>query len=158
MSQQSKIKTLGRYVKMTLILSNIDKTSTWAMGLFSSIFLYLKGNVPEAIWILVAIMLIDIITGFLKGIYQKNLQSRIMAKGIAKKTGIISAILLGFLLDRFLNLGSPLFTNLILGLSVGSEALSILENLDAIGVKIPQAVKDKVLSMTQDNQQDNTKL
>lgn len=150
--------TFRRYVKMTLILSNIDKTSTWIIGGMSSMYLFLRGNVPEAVWILVAIMIIDIITGFLKGIYQKNLQSRIMAKGIAKKTGIISALLLGFLLDKFLNLGSPLFTNLILGLSVGSEALSILENLDAIGVKVPQAVKDKVLSMTQDNKQDNAKL
>lgn len=155
MKEKDKI-IFRRYVNMNLFLSNIDQTPTWIIGGASSILLFLMGNIPEAVWILVAIMVVDIITGVLKGVHEKNIQSRIMAKGVAKKAGIISAVILGFLLDKFLNLGSPLFTNLIIGLSVGSESISVIENLDALGVKIPIIIKDKILSMANpDNKEDS---
>ena len=52
--------------------------------------------------ILIIFIVIDYITGILKAIYNKELNSRIGAKGIIKKVGYIFIVIISSLLDNLL--------------------------------------------------------
>lgn len=98
---------------------------------------------------LIIVMAIDYITGVTSAFMQNNLNSKIGLHGILKKTGNIAAIVVGACLDYFLlyvgsyygvELNMP-FCILIASFLLVNEFISILENLDQMGINLPPIVK-----------------
>lgn len=88
----------------------------------------------------------DIITGYLKAIKTKNINSSISRDGYIKKIGWIIAILLGFVIKVII--GIDLFIVLTCLVCVATEGISIYENLGEIGVNLKfkkyfEKLKDK---------------
>ena len=77
----------------------------------------------------------DIITGYLKAIKNKKINSSISRDGYIKKVGWVVAILFGLILDYFLKI--TLFLKGTSIICVATEGMSIYENLSEIGVKLP---------------------
>lgn len=89
----------------------------------------------------------DVLTGYLKALKNKKINSSISRDGYIKKIGWIIALLLGVVLDYFIHVHIFLFGTAIV--CITTEAISVYENLSDIGVKLPFAryfekVKDGV--------------
>jgi toxin secretion/phage lysis holin len=117
---------------------------TWIIAGSGSMVAFVTGHTSEGFQFLLALMVIDIISGLMKGIQKKRLRSSIMSLGIMKKGGILLSVAFGYVLDMAINDGQPVFSIMMTWLAIGNEGLSIAENLTALGVKVPRVVKDKL--------------
>lgn len=99
------------------------------------------------LWLLlipVAMMAIDIVTGLLNAWTMKNFESAKMRSGLAKKCGEMVIILIGMMFTYGLGIPSYVLTGISVYI-IFMELMSILENLDKLGVPIPAAIS-KVLN------------
>ena len=93
-------------------------------------------NEPRTIFILCGLFIfIDVLTGYLKAVKFKKLNSSISRDGYIKKIGWIVAILLGFLIDLLVDVN--LFLVISATVCVATEGISVYENLGEIGVNLP---------------------
>lgn len=109
-------------------------------------------------WIMIlpcALMAIDIVTGFLAAWFvQKNFESAKMRAGLVKKVGEIMIILIGILFTT----GMELPTYILKGISLYillMECLSVIENLDKMGVPLPKFLKNFVNNVHNSIQNDS---
>jgi toxin secretion/phage lysis holin len=134
-------------------MSYVNNFYVWMVGIIGSLVEFVSGHYQNALFILVCLMLIDVVTGLLKGAKEKRLKSAIMHMGIIKKAGMLIAILFASLLDILVNDNMPIFRTLMVWLAIGNEGLSIIENLTALGVKIPHQIKDKLAQVVAERQE-----
>lgn len=127
----------------------IHDGGTWIVAIFGSIYTLITGHLGVATFLLLVIMLLDIASGVLKGWKSNNLRSAISSLGIAKKGGILLTILFAFTLDLAINNGQPIFVPMFVWVSIGNESLSFVENIQALGVQVPEAMT-KRLGQVQD--------
>ena len=116
------------------------------MGLF--------GEWTQMHTILVAVMATDYITGCVVAACGRSpktegggLSSKVGFIGLAKKGFIMAIVLLATLLDRALGNTAMIFQSACLCYYIANEALSILENADALGVPFPDRIKRAFESM-----------
>lgn len=88
-------------------------------------------------------MLLDLVTGLAKAWSTKSFKSTKMRSGLSKKVGELSMIIGGEVLSIALNLPKYIETFICLYIIL-MEVMSIFENLDELGVKIPTFIKDVV--------------
>ena len=99
------------------------------------------------VWLLlipVAMMAIDIVTGLLNAWATESFMSAKMRSGLAKKCGEILTILIGFMFMYGMNLPAYILTGISVYI-IFMEFMSIMENLDKLGVPIPAFIS-KVLN------------
>ena len=97
-------------------------------------------------WVLVlpiSLMLIDVITGLLKAFITKTFQSSILRAGGCKKVGEVAVLGVGELFTCALVLPDYVMV-LVSAYIVFMEIMSIIENIDKLGVPIPAFVRDVV--------------
>lgn len=105
-------------------------------------------SMPPIVWILIAVMSIDYITGLITGAMGKSnktengyLESHAALKGLLKKALIILVVLLAALLDQAVSTGAGIQFEAVMGATclwfIASEGLSILENVALMGVPVP---------------------
>lgn len=110
-------------------------------------------ELPPIIWVLLAVMTIDYITGILCGLMGKSpktqnggLSSSAAFVGLLKKALIILVVLLAALLDRAVTMGTGIEFAAVAGATclwfIASEGFSILENAASMGVPIPGILKN----------------
>lgn len=102
-------------------------------------------------WLLlipVAMMAIDIVTGLLYAWSTKTFESAKMRTGLAKKCGEIMIILIGMMFVYGTNIPTYILTG-ISAYIIFMELMSVLENLDKLGVPIPAFIS-KVLNNVDD--------
>ena len=90
----------------------------------------------------------DLFTGCLKAIYKKDgLKSHIFEMGLLKKVGIMISISFCYFMDSsgIMNFGVSLQSSISVAFMIG-ECISIIENLDIIGVKFPSFIKDYLIA------------
>lgn len=106
-------------------------------------------GMPPLVWILIAVMSIDYVTGLIcgaMGVSEKTengyLKSHEAFKGLLKKALILFVVLLAALLDMAVSKGAGIQFEAVLGATclwfVASEGLSILENVARMGVPVPK--------------------
>lgn len=107
-------------------------------------YAFVTGHTSESFQILLLMIIIDIISGLMKGAQNRRLKSAIMSMGIMKKGAILLSIAFGYILDRAFNGGQPVFSIMMTWVAIGNEGLSIIENLEAMGVKMPAMITNKL--------------
>ena len=114
-------------------------------GAIASFFI----SMPPLVWILIAVMSIDYVTGLICGAMGKSkktetgyLASHEAWKGLMKKALILLVVLLSNLLDIAVSKGAGITFEAVMGATclwfIASEGLSILENVASIGVPVPK--------------------
>lgn len=88
--------------------------------------------------VLLAIIVMDYISGLLAAIYEKKINSAIGRKGIFKKIGIILCVMFCILLEQSNIPGAEAITPIIIIFFIISEGISIIENLKRINVPMPE--------------------
>ena len=107
-----------------------------------------------------------IILGSYLSLLKKKLSSKTGYKGLIKKTGYIFAVVVGAALDRLriannLNvpitiLGFPISFKIMMICSVvGTEGISIAENLKEMGLIVPFPIKKLFKQLKQDESEEN---
>ncbi len=101
------------------------------------------GGMDGFLYALAAFVVVDYITGVLRAIVEKKLSSRIGAHGITKKVALFLVVGIGHLIDTYLlgGEGAPLRTAVIF-FYIANEGVSLLENATAIGLPVPDKLKD----------------
>ncbi len=105
-------------------------------------------GLPPIIWVLLAVMSLDYITGIICGLMGKSpktpnggLESRAAFIGLLKKALIVFVVLLAALLDRAVAMGAGIEFDAVAGATclwfIASEGMSVVENAAAMGVPIP---------------------
>lgn len=136
---------------------NWIQTALAAIGGFMGWFL---GGSDGFLYALIAFVVIDYITGVLCAIIDKNLCSKIGAKGIFKKILIFILVGVGHILDTYIlgfagNTDASVLRTAVIFFYLSNEGISILENAAHIGLPIPQKLKD-VLKQLHDKDSDGT--
>lgn len=125
-------------------------------------------GLPPIIWVLLAVMTIDYITGIMCGLMNKStktenggISSRAAFIGLLKKGIILLVVLLAALLDRAISLGTNITFDAVAGATclwfIASEGMSIIENAANMGVPIPKIMRQalEILKTKGDGAQDS---
>lgn len=126
----------------------ILKAIAAAAGAVASFFC----GLPPILWVLLAVMTLDYLTGILCGIMGKSqktehggLSSSTAFTGLLKKLLIIAIVSLAYLLDHAVTLNVGVQFAAVSGATclwfIASEGISIVENAAQMGVPIPKALK-----------------
>ena len=105
-------------------------------------------GLPPIIWILLAVITLDYVSGIICGIMGKSpktenggLSSKEAFQGLLRKALILFVVLLAALLDRAVAVSADIEFAAVSGATclwfIASEGMSILENAAAMGVPIP---------------------
>ena len=93
-------------------------------------------NDPETLFLLCGIFIFtDVITGYLKALKNKKINSSISRDGYIKKISWIIAILLGYTIDCLVKINLFLIGSAMV--CITTEAISVYENLGELGIKLP---------------------
>ena len=106
-------------------------------------------QMPPLVWILIAVMSIDFITGLICGAMGKSnktengyIASNQAFIGLMKKALILLVVLLAALLDKAVATGAGIAFDAVMGATclwfIASEGFSILENVALMGVPVPK--------------------
>lgn len=106
---------------------------------------WLFGGFDLPLKILLIFIVIDLITGLIKGTYNKDLSSRVMAKGLIRKAYEFLIIVLAVQLD-YLTGNEGMFRSLACYFYIATEGLSILENTGSF-VELPEWLNKYLASL-----------
>ncbi|MDO7487054.1 phage holin family protein [Peribacillus frigoritolerans] len=116
-----------------------------ASSLIGGIGAFLFGSWLPLMGVLLVMIALDILTGFGKAIYNKELRSRNMSHGMLRKGGIMVMVIVANMIDVAMFAGLPVARVGVLSYYIGMEGISILENLTACNVPIPAFIKKYLL-------------
>lgn len=105
----------------------------------------------NAFWCLIlplCLMGFDVLTGFLNAWIKKEVKSAKLRAGLSKKVGELAILVIGELFSFALKLPPELMKFLAFYI-IFMELVSVMENLDKLGVPIPKSIK-KVINNTND--------
>ncbi|MDU7038858.1 MAG: phage holin family protein [Lactococcus lactis] len=117
----------------------VDTAKMYSIEVEDFMSLIYSGN-KVFIYLLLIMIFIDIFTGILKAIINGNLWSHKAITGYVKKIAYLCVILVANTLDIIFRLDGILINSSVLFLIL-TEATSIIENADAIGVPVPEMLK-----------------
>ncbi len=139
----------------------VFQTIAAAAGAVASFFC----GLPPILWVLIAVMTLDYITGLICGAMGKSpktehggLSSNAAFMGLMKKLLIVVVVALAYLLDHAVTLGAGVEFAAVSGATclwfIASEGVSVLENAAMMGVPIPKILRQALEVMKgKDNEQ-----
>lgn len=93
-------------------------------------------NDPKTIFMLCGIFIFtDVITGYLKALKLRKINSSISRDGYIKKLAWVVSLLLGFIVDYLIKVNIFLVGSSIV--CIATEGISVYENLGEIGICLP---------------------
>lgn len=117
-------------------------------GIIGGVATYLLGGWDIMLKALVALVILDYITGVLKGIYTKTLSSEIGFKGLIKKIIVFMVVATACVISRILDNSIPLREITII-FFVSNEGISLLENASQL-VPIPIKLKEVLIQLREE--------
>jgi toxin secretion/phage lysis holin len=107
------------------------------------------GGWDAALQVLVALLIIDYVTGFLGAIKNKQVSSEVMFWGGIRKAIILAVLAIAVLLDQMVGNSEPIIRTLAIYFYVAREGVSVTENLGILGVPLPPGIS-RVLTQLQE--------
>jgi len=100
-------------------------------GVFWAVLDFCLGGIDTPIKALAILMCMDFITGVAAEYRKGNLSSRVGAKGLCKKSGILLCITIACMLDMAMEM--DVFRGMTISAFAIIEAMSLVENVDRMG-------------------------
>lgn len=117
----------------------VATVGTWLTWIF--------GAWDVALAVLIAFMALDYTSGLLKAYINKEVSSDIGLKGLTRKFLILLVLIAAVLLDRLINTGDWVFRTIVCYFYVANEGISLLENAAALGLPVPDAIKNALAQL-----------
>ncbi len=114
------------------------------LTVLGSIAVYFLGGADTLLIVAGTFIFLDLITGLSKGVMTQTINSNKGWKGILRKTMYLIAIMVGEGLDKvtILDDAGLSFRTIMLCYVIGTEGISILENLTIMGIKMPKKIEN----------------
>ena len=103
-------------------------------GAVGAVLGFMYGEVNGLFRALIAFMILDYVSGVLVAIAEKKLSSAVGFKGIAKKLLILVFLSVGHIADTAMTA--------VMLFYIANEGISIVENASALGLPVPQKIKN----------------
>ena len=110
-----------------------------AVGGFLGWFL---GGMDGFMYALIAFIVVDYLTGIMRAIIEKELSSKVGARGIFKKILIFLLVGVAHLVDVYLLGDGNALRTAVIFFYISNEGVSLLENATVIGLPVPEKLKD----------------
>lgn len=117
----------------------IIKITCATIGGFLGMFI---GGFDDFFKALLIFIVLDYFTGVINAILQKDLNSEIGFKGIAKKILIIFLVGVANIIDTMVLKNGEVVRDVVIFFYLANEGISILENAGKIGLPIPEKLRD----------------
>jgi toxin secretion/phage lysis holin len=101
---------------------------------------YLLGGLDHLVAAFAIFMACDYVTGLLVGFKEKQINSYRAFRGIAKKVGMFTFVIIANQLDIVTGNEGGFLRDTMLWFLIGTEGISIVENIGKLGVKPPEFI------------------
>lgn len=142
---------IGRSVIKMKSLWNVAQA---VFAAFGGVLGWFFGEMNGTIYMLLAFVACDYITGVFCAAYDKRLSSAIGFVGIAKKVLIFIFVGIGHLADKFIFGAGDTLRTAVVFFYLSNEGVSILENSTHLGLPVPNKLKE-VLYQLHDKHKNN---
>ncbi len=129
----------------------MDKHIQAISALVFSSACYMFGHADGMLYALITLMILDYISGVIRGAVKKKLSSSVGYKGILKKSVILIMVSAGHIADSFLPGSGNTCRSAVIGFYAANEGLSILENASAAGLPLPKKLKSMLIQLREEN-------
>jgi toxin secretion/phage lysis holin len=100
------------------------------------------GDFNGFLYTLAVFAALDYITGVIQAVFTKTLSSQVGLKGIIRKLFIFILVGVGHIIDtQLLGEAAHPVRTLIIFFFIGNEGISLLENIEKLGIPIPEKLK-----------------
>jgi len=128
-------------------MDTIAEKLDWFAGALGGVCGWYFGGMDGLLLALLAFTVVDYVTGVMAAAVEKKLSSSEGMRGIAKKAAIFALVGVMNVLDtEILKQGSTLRTAFLF-FFIANEGLSIIENAERLGIKIPEFIKKAIHSI-----------
>jgi toxin secretion/phage lysis holin len=142
MDKEMSYKQLGSLLLTAATGENrLEMIISAVIAVFAYIATQFFGGWDTALKVLFYLMIADYISGVLGAVKTKSMSSEVMFWGGVRKAVVLGVIALSVLLDQLVGGETPVFRTLALYYYAGREGLSLIENLDVLGVQLPPPLK-----------------
>lgn len=117
------------------------------IGSVGGVLIYIFGGIDVIMKTLLILIVLDYITGVLKAVYEKKLNSQIGFRGIIKKTILMMVVAAAVAIQNVIDM--PV-REIIITFFICNEAISLLENAGAV-IPIPGRIKNMLERLRDDN-------
>ena len=100
------------------------------------------GGIDGFLYALIIFVAVDYLTGVMAAIHDRNLSSKIGAKGIFRKVMIFLLLGIAHMVDAHVIGNGSVFRNAVIFFYLSNEGISILENASGIGLPVPARLRD----------------
>ena len=121
-------------------MENIMFVVKSAFGGICAVIAYLFGGTDTLFTALLAMVALDYVSGLLVAVYHDKVSSDVGFKGIIKKACLLLIVAISHLIGS--SFGFEDIRSFVIGFFLANEAISILENVGNMGVKLPQKLMD----------------
>lgn len=131
-------------------MDKIFNAASVITGIAGGIIAAFFGKWDTILWALASLMILDYITGIIKAVYTKRLSSYIGFKGLLKKITILIIVALANIV-QILTGGNVVIREIVIMFYIANEGISILENAAVILPNMPDKLKDVLLQLRGEN-------
>ena len=103
---------------------------------------FLFGKLTGLFYALLAMMVMDYITGLIVAGINRKISSEIGFKGLAKKLLILVFVAVGHIVDVYVLGGSSVVMSAVMLFYIANEGISIIENAAALGLPVPDKLRE----------------
>lgn len=134
----------------------MDKKEMFNMGIagLGTFLTWLLGGWDLALQILIIFIVLDYVTGLLKGAVKKELSSDVGFRGLARKAVILIVLIVAVSLDRLMNTGTWVFRTLVCYFYIANEGISIIENSASLGLPVPRKLTEVLVQLKKGNEEE----
>lgn len=123
-------------------MSKIQIAIDSVAGVVGAILGFMYGEVNGLFRALIAFMVLDYISGVFAAVSEKKISSKVGFRGIANKVLILAFVALGHITDTYVLGGIPAAMSAVMLFYIANEGISIVENAAALGLPVPQKIKN----------------
>lgn len=110
------------------------------------------GSFDGFLYTLIALVIVDYITGVVAAGIRHELSSEVGFTGIAKKIMIFAIVGVANVLDHHILQQSSVLRTMAIFFYVANEGMSVVENADKIGISVPQPLRKILKQLKEDNE------
>lgn len=110
------------------------------------------GGIDGIMYTLIALIVIDYITGFMVAIVEKKLSSEVGYRGIFKKVCILMLVGVANLIDTYVIGQGAVLRTAVIFFFISNEGVSILENAGRLGLPIPEKLRAVLAQLKDDGE------
>lgn len=131
---------------MDKIFNGTSVITAMAGGIIAVLF----GAWDKLLYTLMILMVLDYALGIIKAVYTKTLSSEIGFKGLLKKIAMLVIVALANTIQNLMG-GNIAVREIVIMFYIANEGISILENAAVILPQMPDKLKDILLQLRGDN-------